>query len=41
MPDLHLNGLTKKFGRHTALHELSLTVHDGEIFTLLLSLIHI
>lgn len=35
MPDLHLNGLTKKFGRHTALHELSLTVHDGEIFTLL------
>ncbi|BFO18628.1 hypothetical protein SHKM778_50160 [Streptomyces sp. KM77-8] len=35
VPDLHLNSLTKKFGRHTALHELSLTVHDGEIFTLL------
>ncbi|MFG2517188.1 ABC transporter ATP-binding protein [Streptomyces sp. NPDC048584] len=35
MPDLHLNSLTKRFGRHTALHELSLTVHDGEIFTLL------
>ncbi|MFI8090792.1 ABC transporter ATP-binding protein [Streptomyces sp. NPDC086080] len=35
MPDLHLNNLTKRFARHTALHELSLTVRDGEIFTLL------
>jgi iron(III) transport system ATP-binding protein len=35
VPDLHLNNLTKQFDRHTALHGLSLTVHDGEIFTLL------
>ncbi|MEU6497322.1 ABC transporter ATP-binding protein [Streptomyces sp. NPDC046984] len=35
MPSLHLNSLTKQFTRHTALHELSLTVQNGEIFTLL------
>ncbi|MFJ8785258.1 MULTISPECIES: ABC transporter ATP-binding protein [unclassified Streptomyces] len=35
MPSLHLTNLTKRFSRHTALHELSLTVQDGEIFTLL------
>ncbi|MFD8968907.1 ABC transporter ATP-binding protein [Streptomyces sp. NPDC059568] len=35
MPSLHLNGITKRFTGHTALHDLSLTVHDGEIFTLL------
>ncbi|MFF3485850.1 ABC transporter ATP-binding protein [Streptomyces sp. NPDC002701] len=35
MPSLHLNGITKRFGEHTALHDLSLTVQDGEIFTLL------
>jgi iron(III) transport system ATP-binding protein len=35
VPSLHLNNLTKRFTRHTALHELSLTVEDGEIFTLL------
>ncbi|MFK0067156.1 ABC transporter ATP-binding protein [Streptomyces sp. NPDC091046] len=35
MPSLHLNNLTKRFSRHTALHELSLTVQEGEIFTLL------
>ncbi|MEV8394222.1 MULTISPECIES: hypothetical protein [unclassified Streptomyces] len=27
--------ITKQFADHTALHDLSLTVHDGEIFTLL------
>nr|WP_242332781.1 ABC transporter ATP-binding protein [Streptomyces formicae] len=35
MPDLHLRGITKQFTGHRALHDLSLTVHDGEIFTLL------
>ncbi|WP_328491965.1 ABC transporter ATP-binding protein [Streptomyces sp. NBC_00414] len=35
MPSLHLNGITKQFTRHTALHDVSLTVRDGEIFTLL------
>jgi iron(III) transport system ATP-binding protein len=35
VPSLHLNNLTKHFPGHTALHELSLTVRDGEIFTLL------
>ncbi|MFS8198184.1 ABC transporter ATP-binding protein [Streptomyces sp. CWNU-52B] len=35
MPSLHLNAITKKFTQHTALHEVSLTVQDGEIFTLL------
>ncbi|MHC3472589.1 ABC transporter ATP-binding protein [Streptomyces sp. 7R007] len=35
MPSLHLDGITKKFAGSTALHELSLTVQDGEIFTLL------
>ncbi|MFJ4840162.1 ABC transporter ATP-binding protein [Streptomyces sp. NPDC088746] len=35
MPSLHLNGITKRFTQHTALHDLSLTVQDGEIFTLL------
>ncbi|MGW0568194.1 ABC transporter ATP-binding protein [Streptomyces tauricus] len=35
MPSLQLNGITKQFDRHTALHEVSLTVRDGEIFTLL------
>ncbi|MEU3792348.1 ABC transporter ATP-binding protein [Streptomyces fructofermentans] len=35
MPSLHLDGITKQFSRHTALHDLSLTVRDGEIFTLL------
>ncbi len=35
MPSLHLNGIAKRFTGHTALHDLSLTVRDGEIFTLL------
>ncbi|MFE3263611.1 ABC transporter ATP-binding protein [Streptomyces sp. NPDC059215] len=35
MPDLHLNRITKQFTQHTALHDVSLTVEDGEIFTLL------
>ncbi|MGW5334615.1 ATP-binding cassette domain-containing protein [Streptomyces bauhiniae] len=35
MPSLHLHDLTKRFTRHTALHGLSLTVQNGEIFTLL------
>ncbi|MFE2889501.1 ABC transporter ATP-binding protein [Streptomyces sp. NPDC059272] len=35
MPSLHINGITKQFTDHKALHDLSLTVRDGEIFTLL------
>ncbi|MFF0596268.1 ABC transporter ATP-binding protein [Streptomyces antibioticus] len=35
MPSLHLRGISKTFARRTVLHDLSLTVHDGEIFTLL------
>jgi iron(III) transport system ATP-binding protein len=35
VPSLHLSGISKKFGRHSVLHDLSLTVQDGEIFTLL------
>ncbi|MEU3983244.1 ABC transporter ATP-binding protein [Streptomyces sp. NPDC026672] len=35
MPSLHLDGITKRFTQHTALHDLSLTVREGEIFTLL------
>ncbi|WP_329138746.1 ABC transporter ATP-binding protein [Streptomyces sp. NBC_01476] len=35
MPSLHLTGVGKRFAGHTALHDLTLTVQDGEIFTLL------
>ena len=35
MPSLTLEGISKRFADHTALHNLSLTVRDGEIFTLL------
>jgi iron(III) transport system ATP-binding protein len=35
VPDLTLQNVSKRFADHTALHDLSLTVEDGEIFTLL------
>ncbi|MFJ4835853.1 ABC transporter ATP-binding protein [Streptomyces sp. NPDC088747] len=35
MPSLHLEKITKKFAERTVLHDLSLTIKDGEIFTLL------
>jgi len=35
MPELTVSGLTKKFGAHAALDDISFTVADGEFFTLL------
>lgn len=35
MPDLTLTGVAKSFGDQRVLHDLSLTVHDGELLTLL------
>jgi iron(III) transport system ATP-binding protein len=35
VPSLTLEGVSKRFADHTALDDLSLTVEDGEIFTLL------
>ncbi|MCW2883082.1 MAG: transporter ATP-binding protein [Sphaerisporangium sp.] len=35
MPSLTLGGVSKRFDDHTAIHDLSLTVKDGEFFTLL------
>jgi iron(III) transport system ATP-binding protein len=35
VPSLTLDGVSKRFADHTAIHDLSLTVKDGEFFTLL------
>ena len=35
MPELTVSGLTKRFGAHAALDDVSFTVADGEFFTLL------
>jgi multiple sugar transport system ATP-binding protein len=35
MPEVRLDGIVKRFGSRVVLRDLSLTVHDGEFFTLL------
>jgi iron(III) transport system ATP-binding protein len=35
MPDVAVEGLTKSFGKHRALDDVTFTVHEGEFFTLL------
>jgi ABC-type sugar transport system ATPase subunit len=35
MPDIRADGLVKQFGEQRALHEVSFSAKDGELFTLL------
>ena len=41
MPLLELSGVEARYGPIKALHDVTLTLDDGEVVALLLSLIHI